>query len=75
MLILVGCDAQFHAAYSLLYILKAKNIQKIYIPYYLCDSISDILQVHNYNFEYYNIDTQFDPIFNKNSLGDVLFEK
>ncbi|MCK9217047.1 MAG: hypothetical protein M0P77_03895 [Firmicutes bacterium] len=53
---------------ALLYILKAKNIQKIYIPYYLCDSISNMLKMHDYNYEYYHIDAEFNPIFNK-SLG------
>ena len=28
---------------ALLYLLKAKNIKKVYIPYYLCNSISDML--------------------------------
>ena len=27
---------------ALLYVLKARKIEKIYIPYYLCDTVSEI---------------------------------
>ena len=30
---------------SLIYILKSKKIEKIYIPYYLCDSIYNSLKI------------------------------
>ncbi|MBN1037799.1 hypothetical protein DVW12_03630 [Clostridium botulinum] len=55
---------------ALLYILKAKKIKKLYIPYYLCDSVSDILKMYDYDFEYYNIDSDFSPKFNKNLAED-----
>ena len=59
---------------ALLYILKSKNIKKIYIPYYLCDSIKDILTKYNYDFEYYNINDEFLPIFEKELLpNEYLF--
>lgn len=59
---------------ALLYILKAKNIKKIYIPYYLCDSVSDILKHNNYEFEYYHIDSNFIPIFNKSlAINEYLY--
>ena len=50
---------------ALLYILKVKNIKKLYIPYYLCNSVSYMLKMYGYDFEYYNIDFEFMPIFNK----------
>ena len=50
---------------ALLYLLKTKNIKKLYIPYYLCDSVSYMLKRNGYDFEYYNIDSNFIPIFNK----------
>ena len=50
---------------ALLYVLRAKKINKVYIPLYLCDSISKMLRTNSYNFEYYNIDDDFNPIFNK----------
>jgi len=50
---------------ALLYLLKAKNIKKVYIPYYLCNSISDMLKKNRYDFEYYKISPKFMPVFNK----------
>lgn len=55
---------------ALLYILKAKKIRKLYIPYFLCDSIRDMLIKYGYEFEEYNIDYDFMPIFNKKLLED-----
>lgn len=50
---------------ALLYLMKSKNIKKLYIPYYLCNSMTDILKKYNYNFEYYHIDKEFNPVFEK----------
>lgn len=50
---------------ALLYLIKAKSIQKLYIPYYLCNSVSYMLEKHEFDFEYYHIDADFNPIFNK----------
>lgn len=59
---------------TLLYLLKARNITKLHIPYYLCDSVSTLLEEHDYNFEYYNIDQEFLPIFDeKLEPGEFLY--
>lgn len=50
---------------ALLYILKAKKIKKLYIPYYLCDSISNLLEKQNIPYEYYSINENLCPIFDK----------
>lgn len=50
---------------AFLYVLKSKEIRKVYIPYYLCDSIKDMLNKNSYEFEYYKIDKDFIPIFNR----------
>lgn len=55
---------------SLLYLLKAKQITKIYIPYYLCESIYEILDKYKYEYEFYYIDEKFLPIFNKKLKND-----
>ncbi|NRT70250.1 hypothetical protein [Clostridium beijerinckii] len=55
---------------ALLYILKAKKIKKLYIPYYLCDSVSDMLKIYDYDFEFYNIDSHFIPKFSRNLAQD-----
>lgn len=54
---------------SLIYILKSKKIKKVYLPYYLCDSVSNKVIQEGYNVDYYNVDKEFNPIFNKN-LGE-----
>lgn len=50
---------------ALLYILKSKRINKIYIPYYLCNSISLVCANNKFSFEYYNVDNNFLPILKK----------
>jgi hypothetical protein len=55
---------------ALLYVLKTRSINKIYIPYYLCNSVSDMCIRNGYKFEYYKIDAEFMPIFNKTLADD-----
>lgn len=50
---------------SLMYAIYANKVKKIYVPFYLCDSISNVLKKNNISFEYYNVDEEFMPIFNK----------
>jgi len=47
---------------ALYYLVKAKGIKKIYLPYFLCDSVSNLLDMYNVEYEYYNIDLAFAPI-------------
>ncbi|MDI9596914.1 MAG: hypothetical protein QM220_05235 [Atribacterota bacterium] len=58
------------ARYSLLYILKAKNIKKIYLPTYLCNVVRDMCLKYSYEIEYYCIGEDFLPIFDKNLAKD-----
>ena len=50
---------------ALLYILKARKIQKLYIPYYLCDSVSEMCDREGYTYEFYHINSGFLPFFEK----------
>lgn len=50
---------------ALLYLIKTKKIEKLFIPYYLCDSISNLLDKQNIEFEYYKIRENFFPKFGK----------
>lgn len=50
---------------ALLYILKARNIKKLYIPYFLCDCVSKMCERYGYSYEYYHISDDFHPIFEK----------
>ena len=55
---------------SLLYLLKTKKIKKIYLPYFLCSAIRNSLAANNCEFDYYKIDDEFMPIFNKKLDAD-----
>lgn len=62
-----GCNA-------LLYLLKARKIKKLHIPYYLCDSVSNLLRKHGCDFDYYHVDQQFEPIFDQQlAQGEYLY--
>ena len=50
---------------ALLYIIKVRNIKKLYIPYYLCDSVFKLCDREGIKYEYYSIDEQFLPNFHK----------
>lgn len=53
------------ATNALLYLLKVKGTKKVYIPYYLCSSVSEKLIKNGYEIEYYRIDIGFKPIISK----------
>lgn len=55
---------------ALIYILKAKKIEKLYIPRYLCDSISNVLKIKKIKFDFFNIDENFLPIFDETLKND-----
>lgn len=45
----------------LAYLIKAKNIKKIAIPYFLCDSVKNICIKENVNVNFYDINNEFMP--------------
>ncbi|MGO1470263.1 MAG: hypothetical protein ACTHW2_09610, partial [Tissierella sp.] len=50
---------------ALAYLIKAKGIKKVYIPHYLCDSVSGVLKMLSVDYEGYSIDKNFNPLFDK----------
>ena len=50
------------ATNAVIYIIKAKNIKKIYLPYYLCNCLDKIKKYCNV--DYYKINKDFTPNFN-----------
>jgi hypothetical protein len=54
------------------YLLCSKNIKKIYLPYYICESVVRTIVKHDIKIEYYHINESFEPIFNK-SLDECEF--
>ncbi|MCR4661440.1 MAG: hypothetical protein K5765_05480 [Clostridia bacterium] len=55
---------------SLVYLVRAKKIKKVYIPIYLCDSIYSVLDREKIAYEFYRINKQFLPIIDKTLLND-----
>ena len=55
-----------NARNGLLYLLKARKIQKIFLPYYLCDSVSALCEREGYAYEFYPIREDFTPNFTRN---------
>ena len=50
------------------YILKAKGVKIVYLPFYICDSIVTTLKKNNITFEYYHISENLEPFFDKKLL-------
>lgn len=55
---------------ALVYLCKARNISKIYLPYFLCDSCYLVCERERIKFEFYDIDDKFLPIFEKELNND-----
>ena len=59
---------------ALVYLAKAKRIEKLYIPYLLRDSVSLICEREGIPYEYYHTDESFQPNFDKKlSNGEYLY--
>lgn len=54
---------------SFAYICRARSIKKVYIPFFLCDSIIETCKREDVLYELYHVDSSFLPIFNK-TLAD-----
>ncbi len=50
---------------ALLYVVKARGINKIYIPHYLVYVVRDFCFINGYKVELYKVDREFMPVFNK----------
>ena len=45
----------------LAYLIEKRNIKKILLPYYICDSVTDICKKYKLDIAYYHIDSNFIP--------------
>lgn len=54
----------------LAYLIEARDIRKIYLPYFCCDSISQPCRKKGIEISYYPVDTSFRPIFDKSLCAD-----
>lgn len=50
---------------ALVYLAKTKNMSKIYIPYYLCDSVSNVCERENIPYDFYHVGEDFTPRFDR----------
>ncbi len=53
---------------ALVYLAKVKKLSKVYIPYYLCDSVYKVCERESISYEFYHVDECFMPVFDK-ALG------
>ena len=59
---------------ALLYLLKARKIKRLYIPRFLCDSVSNLCTAYGFEFRYYAIGKDFLPVFSeKLNPGEYLY--
>lgn len=50
---------------ALEYLCEAKMIRKLYLPYFLCDSVPNLCKKINVEYEFYHINRALEPIFTK----------
>lgn len=55
---------------ALVFISKARKIKKLYLPYYLCDSVFDVCSREDISYDFYHIDEDFRPIFDEKLSTD-----
>jgi hypothetical protein len=48
---------------ALEYIIRAKKIQRLFIPYYICNTVLELLDKLGATYIFYNIDKYLDPLF------------
>ena len=56
--------------YALEYILKARGYRKIYLPYYICDSVLQPVERLGVEFEFYHLNEQLEPALELNPKDD-----
>ena len=61
-----GRSAIYHA-------LKDCHAKKLYLPHYLCTSMLQVIEPLGLTYEFYNMDKDFNPIFDKQTTEDEAF--
>ena len=56
--------------YALEYILKARKYSKVYLPYFICDSVMEPIKRQDIEYEFYHINEQLEPITNLHNKDD-----
>ena len=55
------------------YIIKKRDIKKIYIPIFLCDVVRESCKKDNVQIEYYSVDANFHPILDNIDWGGYVY--
>lgn len=55
---------------SLAYVIEQKKYRYLYIPYYMCDCIGELLDNWDIKYSYYNIDEDFLPLVDTDSMQE-----
>ncbi len=58
-----------NARNALIYILRAKKAKKVWLPYFLCDSVRGACEREGIAYDFYSIDSAFRPVFEQ-TLGE-----
>ena len=59
---------------ALAYLIRARQIKKLYIPAFLCDSVSKVCSREGCAYTYYSIDRDFMPVFDRTlEAGEYLY--
>jgi hypothetical protein len=53
---------------ALEYILLVNSYSKVYLPFFTCEVLLEPLNKHKISYEFYNIDEQFEPLFDYNRV-------
>lgn len=56
--------------YALEYILKARKYRKVYLPYFICDSVLEPIKRQHVDYEFYHINEQLEPAVELNPKDD-----
>lgn len=58
----------------LAYLIRTKNIHKLYIPYFLCSSVANVCRKYDVEVKYYHINYEFRPLFEQTLCeGEFLY--
>jgi len=55
------------------YLIKTIKSKKIFIPYFICDTMLERLKINKINFEFYHIDNELSPIVSSEILKNNIF--
>ncbi len=68
-----NCIALNSGRNCLRYIIRKRKIKRLAVPYYICNSVTDVCQEENVEIIYYSIDELFRPIFSADMIEEYVY--